>query len=311
MTDMVKILLLLQPQITVLTAPIAFLMAVLLTYGRMGADSELIIMRTSGMSFRKICAPVFMFGLGCFVLALIMSIYVAPLGAKRLRETVSGIIMSRAPLAIEEGIFNTSFKGVVLYVNKKTKDGELKDIFIYDDRRSEEPAVLLAKSGRIETQGGMSISFDLHNGRIHMAGKNGTTELSFGRYLLSFPITISDSPLRTLPELTPMTLWQKAYQETGKERTRVLLELHRRFSLPFLCLILMVMGPPLSLMAGKGGKLGGLAIGIAVFALYYVGVVYTEGLTMADKIPHWAGAWTPAIVFSLASLMIFKKVSSR
>jgi lipopolysaccharide export system permease protein len=310
--DMLRILVLMQPQITVLTTPIAFLIAVLLTYGRIGADSELVILRSSGMSFRQISRPVFLFGVGCFLLTLAASFYAAPLGAKRLRQTVSQIISTRAPLAVEEGIFNTSFKGVVVYVNERTDDGELKDIFIYDERRSGEPTVLLARSGRIDVSGGGSgINFDLHDGRIHMTGEKGATELSFGRYMLSFPITITDSPLKSLPELTPLGLLKTASHKTGKERTRTLLELHRRLSLPFLCLILMVLGPPLSLMAGKSGKLGGLAIGILVFALYYATVVYTEGLAMADKIPHWLGAWGPAIAFSVVSAMMFRRASSR
>jgi lipopolysaccharide export system permease protein len=312
LTDMLKILLLMQPQITVLTAPIALLIAVLITYGRMGADNELVIMRASGMSFRQISMPVLLFGLACFVFTTAASFYAAPAGVKRLRETVSKTIARRAPLAIEEGIFNNAFRDIVLYVNERTPDGDLKDVFIYDERRKGEPTVLLAREGRIATTGDMNISFDLREGRIHIAKDNSTTVLSFGRYVLSFPFTLGSKPLHSFQELTPLKLWRAALGTRGEEeKTRILLELHRRLSLPALCLILMVLGPPLSLMAGRSGKMGGLAIGILVFALYYTAVVYTEGQAMAGKIPVWLGAWSPALVFGVVSALLFRRASLR
>jgi lipopolysaccharide export system permease protein len=311
LADMLTILLLMQPQITVLTTPIALLIAVLVTYGRMGADNELVIMRASGMSFMQISRPVILFGIACFVFAMAASFYAAPAGVKRLRETVSTTIARRAPLAIEEGIFNTAFRDVVLYVNEKTPGGDLKDVFLYDGRIKGEPAVLLAREGKISTNGDMNISFDLRDGRIHIAKDDSATVLSFGRYVLSFPFTLGSKPLRSFQELDPIELWQVASNAREEEKPRMLLELHRRLSLPALCLILMVLGPPLSLMAGRSGKMGGLAIGILVFALYYIAVVYTEGQAMAGKIPLWLGAWGPAFVFGIVSALLFRRASSR
>ncbi len=308
--DMLRVILLLQPQITVLTTPIAFLIAVLFTYGRMGADNEIVVLRSSGMSFGSIARPVFVFGAACFLLTAVASFYAAPLGAKRLRETVSHIISSRAPMAVEEGVFNTSFKDIVIFVNEKTEDGELRDIFIYDERRQGEPSVLLARQGRLGTPGGLSISLDLRDGRIYMKKDRGSTVLSFGRYMMTFPLAV-DKPLQSRKELTPPELLAAASAAEGGRRTRLLLEFHRRLSLPALCLILTVLGPPLALMAGRTGKLGGLTLGIGVFALYYASVVYTEGLATAGALPHYLGAWMPSAVLGGFAVWMFRRASRR
>jgi len=60
-------------------------------------------------------------------------------------------------------------------------------------------------------------------------------------------------------------------------------------------------------MAGKSGKLGGLALGLAVFTVYYVILIYGENLVRAGKIPHYIGAWTPTVILGLFALWIFKK----
>ena len=56
--DMVRIILLLQPQLFLLTIPMALLLSTLLVYGRLNMDNELIILRTSGMKFRELSTPV-------------------------------------------------------------------------------------------------------------------------------------------------------------------------------------------------------------------------------------------------------------
>jgi lipopolysaccharide export system permease protein len=309
--DLAKILVLFQPQITVLTMPIAFLMAVLLTYGRMNADNEIVVLRASGMSFGALSRPVFLFGAGCFALSLLASFWAAPLGAKKLRETVSDILARRAPLAIEEGIFNTSFRDVVVFVGGKTADGRLRDIFVYDGRRKDGPAVLVAREATVGAPGGASVSFDLRDGQVLLEHGEGATEVSFGRYAISFPLAAGDSQLTSRAELSPPGLLGEAAGAEGEERRRLLLEFHRRLSLPSLCLIMMLLGPPLSLWAGRSGKLGGLALGMLVFALYYAGVVYTEGLAATGALPVWLGAWLPAAVLGAASAWMFRRAASR
>ena len=308
--DMARILLYLQPQITVLTTPIAFLIATLLVYGRLNTDNELTVLRTSGMSFFTMVRPVFALGAACFVLAALCSFVIAPAAAGWLRATVTDIVTTRAPLAIEEGIFNTSFDKTVIYVREKPTSDTMRDIFIYDGRKKDEPTVMLARAGSISVTGESNVSFDLKDGRIHMGREGETTELTFGRYILSFPIT-AERPLAGYEELTPAGLLSAAANVDRAERTRILLELNRRLSLPLLSLILMVLGPPLALLAGRQGRLGGLTLGISVFAAYYVLLVWAEGLARAGKIPLVAGAWAPSLLLGLFSIWMYRRAAAR
>ncbi len=47
------------------------------------------------------------------------------------------------------------------------------------------------------------------------------------------------------------------------------------------------------MMAGKTGRLGGLTIGLSVFTVYYMLLVYGENLVRAGKVSHYIGAWSP------------------
>ncbi len=62
-TDFLKIILLIQPQLLILTLPMSFLLALLLTYGRMNMDSEIVVMRAVGMSMGQISFPAVIVGI--------------------------------------------------------------------------------------------------------------------------------------------------------------------------------------------------------------------------------------------------------
>jgi lipopolysaccharide export system permease protein len=88
----------LQPKLTILTTPIAMLLAILVTYGRLNSDNELIVMRTGGMSFRQVSRPVFLLGTGCFLAGAFVSFFLAPVSSRNLRESVADVISRRAPM---------------------------------------------------------------------------------------------------------------------------------------------------------------------------------------------------------------------
>jgi len=307
--DMSKLILYLQPQLFLLTIPMALLLSTLLIYGRLNIDNELVILRMSGMNFKRVSAPVVTLGLACFLLNIAVSFYIGPKSGVRLREEIANIIRERTPLAIEEGRFNTSLKDTLIFVKEKPAENVIRGIFIYDSRDKKEPKVLVAEEGKISVQGGVNINFLLQDGCINMVTGDTTTELFFKKYNMVIKLE-TDTPGRKNADLTPYEIIRKIETEKRNDPS-LYLELHRRFSLPFLCIVLIFFGPPLSMLAGKTGKLGGLTLGLSVFTAYYILLVYGENLVRAGKIEHYIGAWGPTVVLGIFALFLFRKASRR
>lgn len=308
--DMAKIILYLQPQLLMLTIPMGMLLSTLLVYGRMNHDSEIIVLRASGMDFPKISYPVFILGAFCFLFSIAVSFYIGPKSSSKVRDTITTIITTRSALALEEGTFNSSFRDIVIIVKGKKSPGTLEDIFIYDNRQKDQARVLMAKQGTFVPQDGTSIMLVLSNGYINIMGGKATTELFFDRYNMVLSLDASDSSTPRKMEYTPSELLKKGKEaDSLKVKAGLYLELHRRFSLPAVCLLLALLGPPLSLIAGKSGKLGGLALGLFVFTAYYVLLMYGENLVIAGKLPHYLGAWMATGLLSIFSSFLFRKAS--
>jgi lipopolysaccharide export system permease protein len=308
--DMTRIIVLLQPQLMLLTIPMSLLLATLLVYGRLNMDNEIIVMKATGMHFREISYPVILLGMLCFCASLSVSLYFGPRSSIKLRETITEIITLRSTVSVEEGTFNTSFKNIVIMVKEKKSNDTLGNIFIYDSRNEKEPKVLMAKEGKFFIKDGLNIGLYLQNGYINLTKPNSTTEMFFEKYNMTLTLE-AESPAPKKMEYTPIQLLRDGRKsDWPKKRAALYLEFHRRLSLPVVCLILIFVGTPLSLIAGKSGKLGGLAIGLLVFTVYYMLLIYGENLVMADKVPHYIGAWSPCILLGIIAFILFKRESS-
>lgn len=308
LTDIVRIVFYLQPQILILSIPMAMLLSVLLVYGRMNADSELVILKSSGMSFKRIAAPVLYLGLGCFIIGSAMSFYLSPKGSTALRKTLVEILTQRALMTIEEGIFNTSFKGIVILVRGKPAPDTLSGIFIIDERDKEEQKIIVARDGKIVPEED-TLSISLGEGAVYITKKDMLTEIHFGKY--HFKLTPSIDPAdKKNSEMTPVELF-RASREFPDKKIPYLLEFHRRVSMPAICLIIVLLGPSLSLMAGKSGRLGGLTVGLSVFAVYYTLLLYGENLARSGKAPHFFGAWLSFFILTAFSIVVFERVNRK
>ncbi|MBA4348822.1 MAG: hypothetical protein C0415_02395 [Thermodesulfovibrio sp.] len=309
-TDIAKIIIYLQPQLFILTIPMALLLSVLLTFGRMNTDNELTILKSSGMSFRSASFPVVYLGLICFIIGIAMSFYLSPTGSKLVREKITNILTTRALMALEEGIFNTAFKDIVILVKEKPSSDRLSGIFIFDERNKDEQKVIVAKEGKIVTDADdESLGFSLLDGSAYITRTSILTEIKFGNYHFKLTPQV-ESASRRNSELSPVELIKLA-NEMPDKKTQFFLEFHRRLSMPAVCLIIIILGPSLSLMAGKSGRLGGLTVGLSVFAVYYTLLLYGENLSRAGKLSHFAGAWLSFTILAIFSILIFERVNRK
>lgn len=296
--DMIRIILLIQPQMLIVTIPLSFLIAILLTYGRLNMDNELIAIRAAGISLKRISAPVLRTGAILVIFTIIISIFIAPTGNKRLRKEINGLLKKGISRKIEEKTF-FDLGEMVIYADKK--DGEmLKDVFIYLKKKD---GVLAARRASIKTDGS-GIVMELYDGVISIVKKDRKTDIYFGRYTLS-GILPGRGLTRKPGELLPHQLLEEARRVDKKRSLSYLMEFYRRFTFPLFNLVIALIGPGLSLLAGRTGRAGGLAIGVLFFVVYYMISIYFEGLIEAERISPFTGSILPIVFGFIAGLIVY------
>ncbi len=89
-----------------------------------------------------------------------------------------------------------------------------------------------------------------------------------------------------------------------RNRARYLIELNKKFSLAFACLVFLIIGAPLGYLFRKGG-IAGLLLGILLFSTYYI--LFLTGEEFADRrnfSPFWA-MWLPNIILLIPGIFLF------
>src|SRR5205814_4429519 len=144
----------------IFTIPWGLLTAVMLVFGRLSADNELIALRSNGVSITRICLPLVIIALLCTFVSLWLNVKVAPAAQEEMRSTVFNLA-TRNPMALfgSDQVID-QFPGRKIYVGKK--DGnKLENIIVFETNDQYLPMkVTYARTGSLEA--------DLPNKRILM-----------------------------------------------------------------------------------------------------------------------------------------------
>ena len=86
-------------------------------------------------------------------------------------------------------------------------------------------------------------------------------------------------------------------------------EIHKKFALPFVCFIFVLVGISLGVSTKKGGRTSGFTISLGIILVYYVLITAGEKNAMEGHISPFLGMWGPNILFLLAGLYLFARTA--
>src|ERR1700687_5736728 len=144
----------------IFTIPWGLLTAILLVFGRLSADNELIALRANSGSVPRVCGSLWGVALACTVICLWLNVQVAPAAQEKLRSTIFDLA-TRNPMALfgSDQVID-QFPGRKIYVGNR-KGNKLENITVFElDQKSMPLRVTFARTGMLEA--------DLDNKRILM-----------------------------------------------------------------------------------------------------------------------------------------------
>lgn len=182
-TAFVTFTLLLLPTFLSLIGPIALFAAVIFTYNKMINDSEIVVLRASGMSPTYIARPAIALALLLTVLGYINSLYLLPTAFREFKDTQRAFRSELSSVFLQEGVFNSVFKGITIFVRERSDSGELYGIIVHDARKAETPITIMAERGAIVASASGPRVLMLNGNRQEVGDKDGRLSLLyFDRY---------------------------------------------------------------------------------------------------------------------------------
>jgi lipopolysaccharide export system permease protein len=88
----------------------------------------------------------------------------------------------------------------------------------------------------------------------------------------------------------------RSYMKNGN---RYGVEIHKKFSLPVACVLFVLLGAPLGVLAKKGGFVIGTSLSFGFFLIYYLLLIGGEEMADRNIVSPTVGMWTPNVMLLL------------
>ena len=303
LADVSRMILYLMPSFLVFTIPMAFLLSVLLAFGRLSADNEITVMKAGGISLAQLMPPVLLCGLCAVLLTLAASTIGVPWGNSAFKRLSFEVVKQNVSATIREKIFWDDIPGIVMYADHYDEERRaLKGVIIHDGREQSRPLTIFAADGRIGGGSGrQDIRMVLNNGSIHAAGRDDEYRLiNFGEYIMTIS-GAANSPgiARNEQDMTIADLRHLIADTATSRPVRLKMqsELHSRFAFPLASLVFAVLAVPLGMQNRRSGKSAGFASSIGILLVYYVVLSLLRTLAEKGSLPPMLALWIPNMIF--------------
>ena len=315
------------PSAITYTIPMAVLVGILLGLSRLASDSEITAMRASGMgalSFVRIVSIVAAAALG---LGLFNSLYLAPRAAAGLLRLGDELKSSQASFEVQPRVFYENFRNYVLYIQDVQPAAGAAlwhHVFVADLTDPATPHITTAEraivvNGTPGTPDAQTIRLHLIDGGQHETSATNPNQYNITTFASTdLPIETEaqadahlgrlDTPILALPL---QELWTRSNLSSvpANLARSYRIEFHKRFSYPFACLVLMLVGVPLGLSSKRGGKSTGFVLTILLVFVYYflssVGVAFAKN----GRLSPFLGVWGANLIFAFAGSILLYQMS--
>jgi len=302
------------PDMITFALPAASLMSVVLAFLRLSADSEIIALKSCGISLYQMLPPVVVLSCSGLLITALIGIYAVPWGTKSFKDLIFQIAESKADLGIRERIFYEPFDDVIFYVNSfSARERLMKDVFVVDRRDQEVVNTIIAQEGRIYSQPDEKLII-LHftKGTIFMVGKDldSARTITFNTYDLTIglkDIMAAIASRKKNPKemsLSELSERLKKVKKSEEKYNEVMIHLLEKLSIPLAVFLMGIIGAPLGAQIRSRGRSTGIGVSLLVFLIYYMCLAGARGICETGTISPVIGVWIPNVFLLISCIFL-------
>lgn len=300
------------PYFSNLFSPLFVFIAVIFFTSKLAGNSEIIAMKSTGMSFRRLLRP-YMIAAGLIAITtFLLGAYVIPRGNVQ-RVEFDNTYIKKKKSTIAENVQMQVDTGVVAYIthfDNESKSGYGFSLDKFIDKKL--ISHLTAQNIQYDTLSDRRYSWTLHMYRIRTL-KGMRETITSGEKLdtivmmepSDFFYVKNQQETMTLPQLNEFIHKQKLRGAPNISTFEV--EYHKRFAMPFAAFILTIIGVSLSSQKRKGGMGFSLGIGLALSFGYILFQTISATFATNAGFPAMLAVWIPNIVFAIIAYILYQR----
>lgn len=300
--------------------PLSVLFATIYTYGKLGQDSELIAMRSLGITKFKLFAPILF--LSFFIAGALFGLNqnLIPYSNQQFRLAMNALTSKGLLSDIKKGQFFSEIPGVLMFT-RDVQDDDLTDVFLRIENSSGQFQSIHAKRAKIqkgqETQwGSSSMSMIFFDGNMAKFSQNGERieKVIFEKYYM--PVTTAEVSLDFAPKETMRSSneliqvikeWDKE-KKSLQELFQIKVELYNRINSPLLVLVFAFIGMGVGVQRARGKNQNTATMSLGVLLIYYA--LFFTGLNFSKQgiiLPELA-VFIPTLIILGLGLVFYRRL---
>jgi LPS export ABC transporter permease LptG len=300
-------------------APLACLVAILVTLGVMTKNNELVAFKAAGVSLYRIALPLLAIGVVFATGLVVLDGTYLPYANQRQNE-LRNIIRGRPAQTYfrpgRQWIFgdsdgaNAKIYEYQLFDPDRQLFGDL-NVFELDPQTFTLRRRVYAARAHWEPQ---QNAWVLESGWVRDFDRGNVTHYTpFPVYELA---ELDEPPSyfrREVRQAFQMNWWTlRKYigtlQQAGFDVAGLSVQLQKKLSFPLIAPIIIMLAIPFSILVGTRGALGGVVVGVGLGVVYWAVAALFEAMGAVGQLPAMIAAWSPDAIFFFLGLYFFLKM---
>ncbi|MCD6317701.1 LptF/LptG family permease [Candidatus Aerophobetes bacterium] len=310
-----KLILLTIPSYLDIIIPIALLFSLILSFGRLSCEGEIIAFRSSGISLLQLESPIFVLAFFLSVVSLFFSAWLTPQCNQLYQKTYQRILLQRPTLQIKENTI-IDVEGRKLYTyHLNPENQQMKGIVLYEflpQKAQLFPQITLAKEGEVKDE-----TLILRKVAIYKFNKNYqliqrgefNTQIIYPQNQLSKKEKREKSSYEMSLKEIKAKLKEKGLGEEEKRKLEA--DFQGRIAIPLATFLMGILAVPLGIKIKRGAKSISLGISLIVIVIYYILFLIGNFLARAGFLPPFFAIWMPNFIMLAAGIFLNLKAIRR
>jgi lipopolysaccharide export system permease protein len=306
-----QVLLLKMPYFISFSFPISLLISFLFVYDQLSGNSELIALRSCGVSVWRLVVPALLLSLLITGVTFLFNEAVVPAANRQATKTLDLALKGKETRFRERNILYQEFgvqkspageseRGLNRIFYAKEFDGkQMKGLTVLDFSQSELNQILMAETATWNQE---QQTWDFFNGTIYAVDKKGSYRniLRFDQQQLQLPRAPLDIAQATTDPIEMSMGDIRRYLQTmgesanDKEVTRLKLRLQQKVAFPFICPVFGIVGAALGIRSQRSGKRAiRFLVGLLIILFYFLFTQICDTFYLLGILPPLLAAWLP------------------
>ncbi len=288
------------PSFAALILPVGLFIGILLAYGQLYVDSEMVVIKACGVTKAKLLAYVLGPSLLVMLIVLSMTAYFSPEGNYRFAKAWDNPENFQGLGTLLPGKFEVYGSNVIYAKSLNQAKTEMEDVFLV----RKEPgslSIIRAGHGQINAESANEKSITLYSGKF-FSGDLAEKDLSIGSFesfnrSFTFSKKSSVSDVDDIETISTKTLLQNPTSDN-------LIELIWRIGLALLVPVSAILALALSETSHRKGRYSKLLPAILLFIAYLGLFIVSKNMVIKGQLPIFS-MWLPHFLFLCIGLGIF------